>query len=348
MNVALIDIDSKIPNLALMKISSFMKLSGHNPILIQCHGNYRRIPRFEFSWISSIFTWNRDLAKRIQSEQSASALGGSGIDLHTELPPIIESYQPDYFLYKNENGNFDDRAIGFVQRGCIRKCEGCVVPLKEGPMKNHPLRPIETWNMGFKKILLLDNEFAMCSLEKETIETAKRNKWKISITQGYDLRCVTSEKAELLASWKPYDLKFKERRLYTAWDYIAIQPYVEKGIQILISKGFKGYEIMCYCLIGLNTTHLQDYYRFHILWKKYKVHPFMMRYNMIKSDPFINALTRFVDRGPASYRNHTFLDYVRDRNPNLESEVIQIMDQVDKGDIPMNSERIQLPMASWY
>jgi hypothetical protein len=317
----LIDVDSKIPNLALMKISQFVKAKGGEVELVRLHGKARLLPNgpFDSVWISCVFSWNRELARQCSFQYDGSEIGGSGVSLQTTLPANIEGLIPDYDLYG------DDRAVGFVQRGCIRKCQFCIVPQKEGRLADNEYRPLESWVPdGFEKILLLDNEFAACPHESVVLDTVKAHKWKLSITQGYDLRCVTKEKAEHLADYKPYDLKFNERRLYCAWDYFYIEPYVRRGIETLMEAGFKGREIMVYCLVGFNTTHAQDYHRFKVLWEEYGVMPFIMRYNLRKDDPFLNAFARYINRGPAGYRNHTFRDYCEERARSLipEAEIL--------------------------
>src|SRR2546427_223698 len=332
----LLDVDSKIPNLALMKISQWLKQNGEEPLLHQMHGGMvLPLEQASHVWASCVFRWNRPIAIGIQTHYQSLGIpvhiGGSGVSLQTKLPDHIESLVPDYSLY----GEKEDRAVGFVQRGCIRKCEFCIVPEKEGRLADNVYRPLEEWvPQGFDKILLLDNEFAASPHEQEVLDSVKKHGWKLSITQGYDLRCVTPEKAAKLALHKPYDLKFRERRLYCAWDYFAIEPYVKKGIETLLKAGFEGREIMCYCLVGFNTSHLQDYYRVHLLWNKYEVLPFLMRYNMRKDDPFLNALACYTNRGPALYRNVSFIDYCKQKAPKLVEEATEIVHFCESGEHP--------------
>ena len=126
----LIDFDSKIPNLALMKVSAYFKAKGYEV--------YRNIPEGDYDevWLSCIFTWNREKAKSAINFQRALGkqvvYGGTGFDWgltsnRLELPAEIENRMPDYTFYPD-----DDRAIGFAQRGCDRKCEFCDVWKKEG------------------------------------------------------------------------------------------------------------------------------------------------------------------------------------------------------------------------
>ncbi len=318
----LIDVDSKIPNLALMKIAKWLRTKGERLELVRLRARWseRQIRPASKVWISCVFTWNQKIAVQLQRRFEGMGIpveiGGSGVSLITKLPPFIESLSPDYSLYG------DDRAVGFVQRGCIRKCQFCIVPQKEGRLADNEYRPLSEWVPdGFSKILLLDNEFAACPYENEVLDFVKTNHWKLSITQGYDLRCVTPEKAQKLAEYKPWSLKFDRKTLYVAWDYFFIEPYVRKGIETLLEAGFKGHEIMVYCLVGFNTTHAQDYYRVQVLWGEYGVLPFLMRYNLRKDDSFLNALARYTNRGPAIYRNHSFEEYCQELVPKLLPEL---------------------------
>ncbi len=380
----LLDVDSKIPNLALLKISRYLKSRGKQVVLVQLgkssdnrsdilYGDIEKV------WISVVFTWNKVTAlvwkMRYEKRGVPVEIGGTGISLKIKLPPEIEQLTPDYELYKiwDKEGRaigFDDRAIGFMQRGCIRACDFCIVHEKEGWLKDNRYNPLSDWVPShFNKVLLLDNEFAafpedepertrllverkwnFATTQQAIMEEARSKGWKLSITQGYDLRCVTEGRANILAEYKPWDLKFHERRLYVAWDYFGIEPLVRTGLERLTAAGLKGREIMCYVLVGKKTTHLQDYYRFHVLWKQYKVYPFLMRYNMRKDDRFLNALSRYVNRGPASYRGHSFLEYCERRAPDLQEEARNIIEHCESGKpIPMNMlEDGSLPMVAMY
>jgi len=332
MSQLLVDVDSKIPNLALMKISKFLKEKGEEVQLIRLEGKLKQPPKgpFEKVWVSCVFTWNRLVAEAFASQYDNAELGGSGISLIVKLPDEIESIIPDYSLYG------DDRAIGFVLRGCIRKCDFCLVSRKEGKITENVFRPVESWVPdGFEKVLLLDNEFAAYDpkvyapikedIELRTIRTLEANGWKYSITQGYDLRCMDERKAGQLADYKPMDLKFREKRLYCAWDYLGIEPFVRKGIELLLKAGFKGREITVYCLVGMRSTHEEDLHRFNVLWNEYGALPFLMRYRPLdgsepRRDPWLNAFCRYVNRGPASYRNHSFEEYLGHR-PQVHAKV---------------------------
>jgi len=79
-NVLLVDVDSTIANLALMKISSWHKKQGHN-VDLQRGLHTTSSKKYDFVYLSCIFTWNasetRMLAK--QFPDSEVRIGGSGV-----------------------------------------------------------------------------------------------------------------------------------------------------------------------------------------------------------------------------------------------------------------------------
>src|SRR5690554_7457804 len=103
-----------------MKVSQYFKQKGIPVYLNVPQGEYDEV------WLSCIFTWNRENAMSAMQFQKALGktvhYGGTGFDWgwtsnRIELPPEIEAQMPDYDLYPGE-----DRAVGFAQRGCDRKC----------------------------------------------------------------------------------------------------------------------------------------------------------------------------------------------------------------------------------
>lgn len=300
-NVLLIDYDSKIPNLALMKISAFLKWKGFNIDL-----NISK-EKHDTVYLSCVFTWNRIKALTVinflKSLGKTVYYGGTGFDWgkpnnqRIELDPQIENQIPDFSLYPNE-----ERAVGFSQRGCDRQCQFCDVWRKEGKIKKGNYIPIKLLTQGRTKLLLLDNDIALSPDHDSIINECRQEKVKLSITQGYDVRCITKERAEFLALDKPYDNDFKHRRIYIAWDYLPIEKYVTNGINLLLNAGFKGYEIYCYMICGFNTTHEEDIYRFTKL-QELGVKPYIMPYNNKKTDLWLNHFTRYVNRGYCNFIN---------------------------------------------
>lgn len=289
-----------------MKISQHFKQKQEQVYLNIPQGDYDEV------WLSCIFTWNREKAKSAIAFQKVLGkkvhYGGTGFDWgwdnnRIELPPEIENQMPDYSLYPD-----DDRAIGFSQRGCDRKCEFCDVWKKEGKIQQNyiPIRFIVPEDRN--KLLLLDNDIALSDSHNQIIDECREIGVKLSITQGYDIRCMTKERAEYLAEDKPWDLDFKKRRIYIAWDYLGIENFVKNGIEMLLEAGFKSSEIYCYMVCGFNTTHQEDLYRFYKLME-WGANPYIMPFNNRKDDKWLNHFTRYVNRGysrfidPTNYKN---------------------------------------------
>lgn len=327
MNHLLIDFDSKIPNLALMKISAYAKSNGDLVYL----NNIDEDP--DHIWLSAIFTWNKDRALssleilKYLYPNAVIHYGGTAFDWgrtsnRIELPENIEKMNPDYTLYN------DDRAVGFCQRGCNRKCSFCDTWRKEGRIDNNTYRRLNEWVPdNFKKVLLLDNDIALAEAWKhdQVLNDAMSMGVKLSITQGYDIRCVTPERASLLAQNKPFSTSFTERMLYFSWDYIQNEKWVRKGIEILKDAGFKGRELTCYTIVGFNTTHEQDIYRAEILRNEYGILTYIMPYNNIITSQEMRNLRRWANKRQL-YKSMDFPEYnmhFRAKNNGIVQEMIQ-------------------------
>ena len=263
MKVALIQIDGKMPNVALMKLSAWHKKRGDEVTLIDMsHLKFDRV------YGSKIF------------------IGGSGVDLKSELPPEIEAVVPDYELFKMSKG----KRIGFTSRGCIRDCGFCIVREKEGSIREVGF----DWVEGTDQVILLDNNFLASPQWKEKLEYFIRHQTKVCFTQGLDIRLVTLSNAEMLAKVKYYDSRFQKRRLYFAFDEPKLEPFVRLGISYLHLAGIRMQHLMFYILVGYNTTFEQDMNRFQIL-KDLGCLPFIMIYNN-KPDKLLRAFTRWVNK----------------------------------------------------
>lgn len=114
------------------------------------------------------------------------------MDLQLRLPPKVEALAPDYSLYPD----LGDRAIGFLTRGCPRRCPFCVVPVKEGLPRL--MSDLETLLQGRKKLILLDDNLLAHPAALELLEEMARRKLEVNFNQTLDLRRVTPESAKLL------------------------------------------------------------------------------------------------------------------------------------------------------
>lgn len=286
MTIGLIDIDSKIPNLALMKISNYYKNLGEQVEFVQENKKYEKI------YASTIFTRSKPIVnKLIEKYEDKIEIGGTGWDLKKELPIEIEKTKPDYGLYTAEEiasrmkgigtkehklkkaNEIVNAGMGFTSRGCVRNCGFCFVPKKEGKLRD-AAEIGDLINPKSNVLILHDNNFTADPYCIDKLKEIKERKLIIDINQGCDVRLMTDEKAYWLGQVKHL------RSLHYAWDLMEYENKVLEGIEIL-SKHVKKYKHMCFMLVGFNTAFEEDMYRFLKL-SSMKVDPFVMIYNQIQ------------------------------------------------------------------
>lgn len=286
MAIGLIDIDSKIPNLALMKISNYYKSLGETVEFVQDNRQYEKI------FASAIFTRSKSKCEELKSTYGDKIeIGGTGWDLNKWLPDEIEYMKPDYDLYSIEDiasrmkgigtkGHKIKKAteivnagMGFTSRGCIRECGFCFVPKKEGKFKN--VAEIKDLLNPKSNILILhDNNITADPYCIDKLHEIRDRKLIIDINQGCDVRLMNEDIAKALGEVKHL------RSLHYAWDLIGFEEQVMEGIKTL-SKFVKPYRHMCFMLVGFNTIFEEDMYRFEKL-RELKIDPFVMVYNQKK------------------------------------------------------------------
>ena len=259
MNIGLINGDkSTFPNLALMKISAYHKEKGDNVELANIFGKYDKCYA---SRVFSFSTENNDLIDLFQPE-----CGGTGFNVEKKLDPEIDAIkEPDYSIYPNSNFS-----IQYYSRGCIRNCPFCLVREKEGIIQ--PCEPMALNPKG-EYIEVLDNNFFANKEWKFAVEDLMKTKQPISLN-GVDVRIITDEQAFTLSK-----LKLK-KKIHIAWD--DVNTNVLDGIETLI-KHVKPYKIMCYILVGFNSTIEEDLYRINKI-NEYGITPFVMPYRDIENN----------------------------------------------------------------
>ena len=228
MRIGLIDIDGKMPNLALMKLSAWHKARGDDveltlPILASIYDKV---------YMSKVFTWS-DMPCLPESAET----GGTGCDIHKTLPDEIEKLCPDYSLYKT------DYSMGFLTRGCIRKCEFCFVPEKEGKIR--PAADIEDF-LRHKTAVLLDNNVLAHEHGIAQIEKIAQLGIKVDFNQGLDARLIDDGIAKLLAGVKWL------RPIRLACDSASMMEPVRKAVELLRKHGATPKTYFCYLLVNSN------------------------------------------------------------------------------------------------
>lgn len=267
MKIGLIDVDShNFPNLALMKISSYHKRNGDS-VEMATLGHYDKL------YVSKLFNFS-DLNLNTLITADETIIGGSGYDLNINLPPEIDVCDPDYSIYP-----MYDFSLQFYSRGCIRNCSFCIVRQKEGYIKT--VKPMAL-NPNGNRIEVLDNNFFANPEWMFAINDLIDTKQTVNL-HGVDVRLMNEEQAYWLNKLKHH------KQIHIAWDFpnLDLTPKIKE-----MTKYIKPYKIMCYVLIGYNSTPEQDLYRVEKL-RELGVDPFVMPYN--KSDKYQKKFARWVN-----------------------------------------------------
>jgi len=295
MKVLLVNVDSKMPNLALMKISSYYKSNGHQTGFAFSHPNK--------VYVSCIFKKNLPHARGIRYyyPDAEFYIGGPALWKPNNLPDEMEHVMPDYSLYPDIN-----YSMGYTQRGCPNNCPFCIVPQLEGTFREHASIS-EFHNPDFNKIILYDNNFFYSKLWKEKLTYIKEQGLKVSFFQGLDARLMDEEKSQWLADTSSYNQHFTSKTCYFAWDLMKNSEAILRGLQNVIDAGTRPANLMVYVLVGFNTTHEEDYYRFKKL-RELGCDPFIMVYNNRRDDPWIRHFGRWVIK--RLYKTCSYEDYL--------------------------------------
>lgn len=300
--IRLVDIDSKIPNLALMQLSAWHKQKGditgfdiEDPDLV---------------YVSCIFTKNADQARGITTlyPNAQVVLGGSGVDLKLQLPASAQKVKPDYNLYPKAK-----YSLGFTTRGCIRKCPFCIVPEKEGKFQRWQ-HVSEFHDDQFKSVVCLDNNItADREWFFENTDWVLEKNLKFNAIQGLDIRLIDSEIASRIK-----ELKW-DGQIHFAWDNMQDEQAVRDGIAILQDAGINTrHYVNFYVLTGFSSTFAEDLYRCETL-KSLRTGAFVMQY---QKTPETQALARWANRKHLFW-GIDFQDYQRipaglkSREPNI-------------------------------
>lgn len=112
MHIGLVDVDSKIPNLVLMKLSAWHKSQGHTTELLKpadILNGQSLFSKPDKVYAAIVFRENRKIG--VWLARMGVNVGGTGWWLYKNLPAEIEAIKPDYDLYGIDYG------MGFLSRG---------------------------------------------------------------------------------------------------------------------------------------------------------------------------------------------------------------------------------------
>lgn len=333
--IGLIDIDSKIQNYALLKISAFYKSLGEKVELVSlptCRtkkvkniGVLREIAincnkKYDKMFASVIFTRSQYIINIFKDECGDKIeFGGIGsFEPTKKLPPEIESMKPDYDLYTVEEiasrmtgigtkeHKLDKASVllaagyGYTSSGCVRNCGFCRVPSCEGKFRqadsiSHILNPKSNI------LVLHDNNFTADPYCIDKLHEIRDRKLITDINQGFDIRLINPDIAYALSEVKHL------RSLHYAWDLMGFEQQVLTGINMLLER-VPAYRHMCYVLTGYNTTPEEDMYRCNKLISM-GIDPYIMVFDEnIDEDERLGHFARWINS--RIYKSCSFGEYI--------------------------------------
>lgn len=325
--VAIIDADligkkkHRFPNLVCLKLSGYYKELGND---VELKLDYENLDQYEKVFISKVFTdtpMDEEVLKLPNVEY-----GGTGFyfDKAPDLPCEIEHHFPDYHLYdewieqqiaggikRNEFKEYLDYSIGFITRGCFRKCGFCVNKKYNHVFSHSPLE--EFYDPTRKKICLLDDNFFGYKDWKPALLELQATKKPFKFKQGMDERILNDEKCEMLFSSK-YDGSFT-----FAFDNIDDKELIEKKLKLI--RKYTEKIPMFYVLCGFDKNDKYDdefwekdilntFERIQLLME-YHCLPYIMRFNKYEESPYrgmyIN-LARWCNQ-PSFFKKKSFYEF---------------------------------------
>lgn len=302
MKIAVIDADllgrrrHRFPNLACMKLSGYHKAQGDTVTLGLA---YDGLDAFDRVYISKVFTDTP--VPRDVLERDTVSFGGTGFfyDKAPPLPEELEHQAPDYHLYDAwvqdrigsgkraaEFSYYTDYSIGFLTRGCFRKCAFCVNRNYDRVRLHSPLS--EFYDPARKKICLLDDNFFGCPDWKRLLTELRRTGRPFQFKQGLDERLLTDEKCRLLFSSR-YDGDY-----IFAFDNVADAPLIEEKLKLIRRHTGVVPKFYCFCGFDRGDRWDGDFWRQDIfdlftrieLLMKYRCLPYVMRFARYIESPY--------------------------------------------------------------
>lgn len=190
----------------------------------------------------------------------------------------------DYSLYPAYRGS-----LQFFSRGCIRHCPFCLVRDKE--VYIHTVTPVDL-NPDGQYIEVLDNNFFANPAWPDAVQYILDHHQPVKL-HGVDVRIMNDEQAAALNQMRHVG------SIHIAWDLPTadLRPQLESML-----RHIRPHRIMCYVLIGYNSTIEQDLFRIRTL-KQYGISPFVQPYRDYEN----KHIPRQYEKDLARWANNKFL-----------------------------------------
>jgi len=183
------------------------------------------VPEHDEIHISCVFTWDKPRTEWLKYQWEAVTdkpvkLGGPAYD------SPCEDFTPGLYVR---------HGVVFTSRGCNNNCPWCLVPQREGKLKE---LPICAGN------IIQDNNFLQCSkAHKNMVFEMLKTQKKISFRGGLDSRLIDDHFVEAVR-------RLRIDSLYLACDSAAAFAPLRTAIRKLQSAGFTREKLYVYVLVG--------------------------------------------------------------------------------------------------
>ena len=213
---------------------------------------------------------------------------------------------------------YTDYSIGYLTRGCFRKCEFCVNRNYKCAELHSPLN--EFFDPSRKKICLLDDNVLSHPEWKKIFSDLQDTGKRFQFKQGLDERLLTPEKCEVLFSCKydgQYIFAFDDIKDYDLIKskLILIRQYYDSPCRFYVFCGFdrsNNWKTFWY-------QDIVDTFKRIELLMEYHCIPYIMRFNRYEESPFRGmyvTLARWCNQ-PAIFKKMSFEEFCQLRPSSI-------------------------------
>ncbi len=257
--VVLHDVDGRIPNLALLKLSTFHRQQGWHVVLSRARNGARPAFRLDADkHLASVVFRTPASARAVGQLQALYGdrieFGGSGVDLGKRLSPEVETCFPDYSLYDHKH-----YALGFLTRGCNKRCDFCVVPEKEGRLKRQAASFDDFVPDGQRNVLLLDDNLLAYPGVEDLLGEMIARRYAINFSQTLDIAYLDEARFRLLCQVDSRNARFTKRLIYFSLNHPRDIRHFEKRAGLL-NKGYIPFFQQYWPIAGVPDRVPEDYF----------------------------------------------------------------------------------------
>jgi hypothetical protein len=287
-HVNIINVDSRLPNLALEKVRHYYQTRGYQVITRPDMAG--KVPTF----VSVLFEKNRMQVHRYE-DLPDTLVGGSGYDAKIKLPAEIEAVRPKI--------NF-----GFTSRGCSRSCPFCIVPVSEGEVRVEG-DLYDVWDGRSRRVTLLDNNILQLPSHFALVSSqVQKELLTVDWNQGLDFRLVSDEVAYILERTRMPDLRL-------ALDSVHHIPLFREKLQLL-----RRYKVrrdpLVYLLVGFDSSWDEDMERIRFLTAE-GCRPYVMRHPNVGKNSKYAVLQEWVNQfWPVKVMSYEKFERLRRERPD--------------------------------